>query len=409
MVSKTQLFQYGFLALPLAFAGLPLYIHAPDFYTRDLGLNLGLIGLILLCIRLFDAVQDPVIGYLSDKYPHQRHAIIMGGITFLIIGISALFHGDHSPIPLPIWFALSMVLATTGFSILMINLTTIGGLWSGNKNDRTRISSWRESFGLIGLLVASIIPTLFSYDYLVVTFIGLIGVAYFLFTKFLNQNAVSRNSKNTKISFSFLKILFGQDKLFFFVFFFTQIAAAIPAVMILFFINDYLGAEELSGVFLLLYFLSGAIFMPFWTWMSARVGKYNAWMGAMVLSIVTFAFAYGLQSGDVVAYGIICVMSGIALGGDLSLPPSILADRIANQNQKSQATQYFAALAFLPKMAVAMASGFIFIILDHFGFKAGADNSQSTLNTVILFYALVPCFIKLIAVSLLWRMKKKES
>ncbi len=403
-LSQASLFQYGFLALPLAFAGVPLYIHAPDFYTRDLGLSLGLIGAILLFIRLFDAVQDPIIGYLSDKYPRQRHNIIMVGITLLMVGISGIFHGNHSPIPLSVWFTLSMIVATTGFSILAINLTMIGGLWSNDKNERTRISSWREAFSLVGLLIASIIPTLFSYDYLVVTFIALIGVAYYLFANFLKDNPVQNNKKNATISFSFLKILFGQDRLFFTICFITHIAAAIPAVMVLFFINDYLQAESLQGLFLLLYFLSGALFMPFWTWGAARFGKYQTWIGAMVLSVITFCFAYTLQSGDIVTYGIICMLSGIALGGDLSLPPSILADRISRKKQEYQATQYYAALAFLPKIAVAIASGGTFLILNHYGFTVGAEKSEYTQKVMIVMYALVPCFIKLIAVVLLWRL-----
>jgi GPH family glycoside/pentoside/hexuronide:cation symporter len=160
----------------------------------------------------------------------------------------------------------------------------------------------------------------------------------------------------------------------------------------------------LQGLFLLLYFLSGALFMPFWTWGAARVGKYQSWMGAMILSIVTFGFAYTLQFGDVVTYGIICVLSGIALGGDLSLPPSILADRVSKKKNEAQATQYYAALAFLPKIAIAIASGGTFLILNHYGFTAGAEKSEDTQNAMIVMYALVPCFIKLVAVGLLWRL-----
>jgi GPH family glycoside/pentoside/hexuronide:cation symporter len=144
--------------------------------------------------------------------------------------------------------------------------------------------------------------------------------------------------------------------------------------------------------------------MPFWTWGAARFGKYQTWIGAMILSVITFCFAYTLQSGDIVTYGIICMLSGIALGGDLSLPPSILADRISRKKQESQATQYYAALAFLPKIAVAIASGGSFLILNHYGFTVGAEKSEYTQKVMIVMYALVPCFIKLIAVVLLWRL-----
>ena len=63
---KAQLFKYAFLALPLAFAGLPIYIHAPDYYTTNLGISLTAIGYILLILRAVDAVQDPIIGQIPQ-------------------------------------------------------------------------------------------------------------------------------------------------------------------------------------------------------------------------------------------------------------------------------------------------------------------------------------------------------
>ena len=156
--SKILLFQYSLLALPLAFAGLPLYVHAPDFYTRDLGLSIGVIGAILLAVRLFDAFQDPVIGYVSDKHASSRFSIIASGTIILTIGMAAIFYGPQFSVAAAVWFALSMILATTGFSIVTINLNMIGGFWRDEPKQRTRISAWRESFALIGLLIASILP-----------------------------------------------------------------------------------------------------------------------------------------------------------------------------------------------------------------------------------------------------------
>ena len=67
------------------------------------------------------------------------------GTLILILGIIAVFYG---PLPhtTPIWFAL--ICATTGFSIVVINLNMIGGFWSNNTNQRTHIAAWCESFAL---------------------------------------------------------------------------------------------------------------------------------------------------------------------------------------------------------------------------------------------------------------------
>lgn len=416
--SKISLFQYSLLALPLAFAGLPLYVHAPDFYTRDLGLSIGLIGIILLIIRLFDAIQDPFIGYISDKNAEWRFGIVTSGAVMLVSGMAAVFYGPQFGISVAIWFALSMILATTGFSIVTINLNMIGGFWHDEPGQRTRISAWREAFALIGLLIASVLPAALqsfkpaeeAFRILFWVF-GVVMVAGFImFTRFMSRISPGHKitKADTKKGLSFLPILIGPNRSFFGVCFLTHLAAAMPGVMVLFFIRDYLEAENLSGLFLFLYFIAGAALMAVWVKLADKIGKEQAWLASMLLAVFTFIWAFFLQPGDVVAYGIICVLSGMALGADLALPPSILADRVTRQKTESEATQYYALIAFIPKVAIAIASGVSFLILDYLGFVAGADNSPQVMQGLITLYALIPCLIKLIAAYFLWRMHKQE-
>jgi GPH family glycoside/pentoside/hexuronide:cation symporter len=413
-----SLFHYSFLALPLAFAGLPLYMHAPDFYTRELGMSIGLIGIILLVIRLIDAFQDPLIGYLSDKYAKSRVNITVIGSIFLILGFSMLFNGPVLSFPLPLWFALSMILATTGFSIVTINMNMIGGFWQTDPAQRTRISAWRESFALIGLLTASVWPAVLqnfktteeSFEILVWAF-GLIMIgAIILFSRFMSRIPSEHliHQSQPQKGLSFLSLLKGENRGFFGVCFFTHLAAAMPGVLVLFFIRDYLGAGHLTGLFLILYFLSGAALIGVWVKIARKIGKERAWLISMVLAICTFIWAFMLTPGDVIAYGIICILSGMSLGADLALPPSILADRVSAQKKEAQATQYYAILAFIPKIAIAIASGVAFLILGYLGFSAGADNSPQSLQGLIVLYASIPCLIKIIAAYLLWWLYKKE-
>lgn len=416
--ARSELFQYSVLALPLAFAGLPLYIHAPDFYTRDLGMSLGLIGAILLAVRLFDAVQDPVIGYISDKHASRRYAIVSAGAAMLVAGMAAVFYGPQVSIPAPLWFALSMILATTGFSIVTINLNMIGGFWHDKPDQRTRISAWREAFAIVGLLIASVLPAALqsfkpaeeAFRILFWLFGGIMLAAFIMFTRFMRRispgHLITRN--DTQKGLSFLPILIGPDRHFFGVCFLTHLAAAMPGVMVLFFIRDYLQAGNLSGLFLCLYFIAGAALITVWVKLADKIGKEQAWLISMLLAVVTFIWAYFLQPGDIIAYGIVCVLSGMALGADLALPPSILADRITRQKTEAEATQYYALIAFIPKTAIAIASGVSFLILDQLGFVAGEQNSPEVMRGLITLYALVPCLIKLSAAFYLWRAYKYE-
>jgi Na+/melibiose symporter-like transporter len=58
---------YGGLALPVAALNLPLYVYLPTFYSAELGLDLAVVGSVLLLARLLDTVIDPVMGELSDR------------------------------------------------------------------------------------------------------------------------------------------------------------------------------------------------------------------------------------------------------------------------------------------------------------------------------------------------------
>ena len=144
--------------------------------------------------------------------------------------------------------------------------------------------------------------------------------------------------------------------------------------------RDYLQAEELSGLFLFLYFMSGAVFMAVWVKLAARVGKESAWGISMCLAVAAFMWAFFLSPGHVIPYAVICLLVGVSFGADLALPPALLADRVVQQGAESQATQHYAILAFIPKTAFALASGFSLLILDHLSFVAGGRNSPDILR-----------------------------
>lgn len=412
-INSAALFKYGFIAMPLAFAGLPLYIHAPDFYTREFGLSIGLLGVILLGIRLFDAVQDPVLGFLSDKFARYRLALLYLGAIILGTGMVGLFGFSPDADSAALWFALHMVLATSGFSLLTINLNMIGGFWVNDSTERTRITSTREALGLSGLLLAAVFPTVMSrfvsdqqaYASLAMTFVVFLVIGMALLHLFLKGLSESHPIKQGygRARWTFFRLFTGEQQRYFLVCFLSYLAASIPAVLVLFFIRDYLQAEAWTPLFLICYFLAGAAVMPAWYALSKRAGKAETWLLSMLLAVVTFVWAFTLQPGDIVSYTLICLFSGFALGADLALPPSIIADRIEQQQDEAYASQYFALLALLPKVAIAVASGGAFLVLDQLGFVAGEDNSAQALSGLILLYAIVPCLIKLLSAVFLWR------
>ena len=114
-LNKLSILKYSFIVFPLAFAGIPIYLHAPDYYSTNLGIKIEIIGFALLLLRLIDAFLDPLIGYYSDKFYYLRDKFIYIGSINLILGFWMIFHPISENILL--WFCLSVFICTFGFSL----------------------------------------------------------------------------------------------------------------------------------------------------------------------------------------------------------------------------------------------------------------------------------------------------
>lgn len=409
-VTRKSLLQYGFIALPVAFAGFPLYILAPDFYATNYGISLLLLGGLLLFIRLFDAIQDPLIGWMTDRM--QGKFVIPANLAAIVLCLSIFFLFSKPALPPAFWFMLCMLLSISTYSMLTIILGAQATLWTNDKNDQTRIIGARETFGLIGIVIAVSAPSLLLlvsgidrvyFWYTVILAILMAGGVYG-FWRFSRHNAppAPAATGHHGVSLSSLRSLPSQSRRLFAVYGLSMLASSMPAVLVLFYIRDLLDAENLSGLFLLLYFISGIISMPLWRNASMQIGKESAWAISMFFAVTGFITAAFLGPGDVWPYALVCVFSGLALGADLTMPPSILADHIHANGNVTYAGRHYAFLSFIAKASLACASAIALPILDIAGFVPRADNSQAALTTLAVTYALIPCALKLMAAVLLY-------
>lgn len=420
-LNRGALASYGALALPLAFAGLPVYLHAPDFYATTFGLSLAALGGVLLALRAVDAVQDPVIGVLSDRFAAHRRTILLAGAFLLMAGFAGLFNPPHhaaagvtAQTGLLIWFALNVFVCTTGYSIVTINYQALGGLWQASPSGRTRITAMREALGLGGILAASILPTILAnrYDaaaaFQIVTLVlaVLLAAGGTIFFRWYGTAWLSGPDRaaGTGSLGDILRSRWGRR--FYAIFFISNFASAIPAVLVLFYIRDRLAAAEWTGLFLLVYFLSGAFSMPVWLTVARRAGKAKAWGISMIVAIATFVWAFTLGPGDIVPFAIVCVLSGAALGADLALPPAMVADRIVVANDQSRAASYFSAAAFCAKASFALATGLSLPLLDGLGYTPGVQAAAGVAISLSAVYALVPCAIK--TMSAVWLLRSLD-
>ncbi len=406
-LTRSSLLAYGALGLPLAFAALPIYVHVPKLYSESLGMSLSLVGAVLLLARLADAAIDPVLGWWSDRV-NRRRILIAVSLPFLALGLLGLLRPPEQWAG-AIWLALTLTVVYLAFSLASVNYYAWGAEISPRQHERTRITASREGFALVGVITASVLPSLIGTDLAE----GLAGTAL-LFLPLLAlaaaitlvsaprapAAAADRTGLATALRLAFANASF---KPLLTVFAVNGIAAAVPATLVLFYVADVLKLEQYSGLFLALYFITGVAALPLWVSLSRRYGKVAAWLMSMGLAIAVFIWAFFLDAGDLAAFAIICALSGAALGADLALPPSLLADVIDRDAQGGSAARsgaYFGVWNFVTKMNLALAAGIALPLLSALGYVPGEPGAEGSVSAV---YALLPVALKVAAAYVLWR------
>jgi GPH family glycoside/pentoside/hexuronide:cation symporter len=174
---------------------------------------------------------------------------------------------------------------------------------------------------------------------------------------------------------------------------------AVSSTLFLFYVEDRLDAPGWEGPLLLIFFLSAAVAAPFWGKLAEIYGARRVLIGAMILAIAAFGYAVLLGAGDTVTFAVICFLTGIALGADMTLLPALFAGRLAEVSPG--AAEGFSLWSFVSKMTLAVAAVGLLPLLDVTGYQPGAENTEAALWSLSLLYGAVPCVLKLLAIALL--------
>jgi len=412
--------RYGLMGFPLAFVALPLYVVLPNHYARAFGVPLVTLGALLLGARLFDAVIDPLLGRWSDRlFARSLGAVLGWGLlatALLGLGFAALFFPPVRELPvLLLWASLCLLLTYVAYSALSILHQSWGAMLGGDEQQRSRVVAWREGLGLLGVIFASIAPAA----------LGLPATTALLFVALAAGLLALRGARRPRVAPSHpalttysqavtgaqpapsLWLPFARPgfRALLAVFVVNGIASAVPATLLLFFVQDRLQAPASSEpLFLGSYFLCAALALPLWLRLVQRIGLARSWGLGMLLSIAVFVFAATLGAGDILPFVLVCALSGIGLGADLALPGALLAGTLQASGDQGRAEgAYFGWWNFATKLNLALAAGLALPLLGVLGYVPGTRDAAA-LQTLTWAYCLLPCALKLIAAGLLYHL-----
>jgi Na+/melibiose symporter-like transporter len=136
------------------------------YYTDYTGLDAGLAGIALLLAKIFDAISDPAMGYISDhtktRWGRRRPWFLVG--TFpLALSFAGMFSANPSwsETQLFLWLLGMNILFWCGTTTVMVPHAAFASEMTRTHHERISIMGWREGFLAIGLLGGGFLMFLF--------------------------------------------------------------------------------------------------------------------------------------------------------------------------------------------------------------------------------------------------------
>jgi GPH family glycoside/pentoside/hexuronide:cation symporter len=411
---------YAAPAYALAVVGIPVYVYIPKFYTDVVGINIAILGYLLFSVRIFDAITDPVIGFLSDRtrtrFGRRRPYIAIGSF-FVALTMYLLFNPPlASPTFETVWFGVCIYTLFLFWTAVVVPFESLGPEVTFDYDERTSLFGLRDGFLIAGTLAAASSPAavqwLFGlsgddagerakFFWIAIIYAPLLIGTCWWCALAIRENRQNANTQTFGIWRGLRQVTRNRPFMILLIAYtVSAIGNNLPATLILFYV-EYVLQSKLADFFLLLYFVTGIIFLPGWVAISRRTGKKAAWLASMFINTAAFIGVFFLGPGDAVIYGVLVFLSGIGFGATLAIPSAIQADVIDYDELltgERREGQYIGLWSISKKFAAAIGVGAGLSILGMAGYTPNVEQSAQVQLTLRTLYALVPSICNLIAI-----------
>ncbi len=415
------------------------------FLTDVVGLDPRLASVATLIGILWDAVNDPLIGSLSDRinggrFGKKRFFLVWFSLPF---GLAYLVLWWAPPIEnqlvLTLFIAAAFMLADTFQSLVSVPYYSLTATITNNYDQRTSLTTFRMFFNLASSLVVAIVapeiikavaatgaPRQQGYMLVAAIFGGIAVVPLLLIGFFIREQEVARK---VPAGPSLWQVLRGAWKNIPFrfatlIYMLNWMTFDLIALMLPFFLTywvtrgDLLARANLFGVNLAIesavlgvLLITAVVTLPFWNWLSARLSKRTAYLICLVYWCVVLLAILTIQPGQVNTTLVIAFLAGIGASAAHVLPDAIFPD-VIEWNELRTGSRFdgvfYGTKNFMRKLTGAFATFIALQMLGWFGYTAPAPGAvtatqpASALMAIRILTGPTGAFLLLSAIPLTW-------
>ncbi|MBU4319339.1 MAG: MFS transporter [Proteobacteria bacterium] len=459
-VSRNKIYIFGSMGLPMAMISYPLSIWLPRLYASDMGLSLALIGTVISLAAIVDAITDPIMGFVSDRFRTRwgrRKPWILIGTPVFCLSVWMLLNptSGSTVVYLALWF----IMLRIGTTLFNLPYAAWSAELSANYHTRTIIQSAREKYIMVGLIGGASIPLLVEwiaevklepgfikekFEWLGYLSQGVLNGFSQAFSAIANVSDIKDARPSTILTYYSFGILILTPLCTLLILTFVPEVRALPAkfqvhwlkaitllfknklfvriivievlivsgehfrnILSLFFMQDYIGVR-FAGEMYVVYFAVGLLAIPFWDYLAKTYGKHISLSGAMIMVSIISMWIFFLDFGSIGYFYILFALKGFCFGAFAYLPRAMIADVVDLDTIRSgdaRPATYFAVMGLMAKIGYSF-GGLSLPILAWVGYEAARNpvvpNTPAEIQWLGVLYAIVPTCLFMVALYLCW-------
>jgi GPH family glycoside/pentoside/hexuronide:cation symporter len=418
--AKTKWF-YGIGDIGNAVVNSAIQFFLMKFYTDGALIAPALAGNALLIGKVWDAVNDPIFGWITDKtkskHGKRRVFMIFGAIPLGIAVALLWFVPTQDRVLAFIWIAATFVLFDTLWTLTNVPYYALTSELTEDYDERSSLTTYRFAMAVPAYLVgAALTPFIVGLFAVQRTGYAFIGIAYGALAAvallasaagFRERTAVAAAAPEASPFKSLLLALRNKSFVWLcIVYFVTNIAFALVKTLMAYSLEYQLLMKEQVFLVMGLLLICVTISLPLWRWIGRRIDKgpaYGLGMGIGAIAVmITFLLPHRATS---LMYPI-AALAGFGFGSQWIYSWAMVAD-VADWDRAETGQQrsgmYYGVWGLATKISEALALVSVGWILTGFRYVPNVEQTPQALFGIRLFFCIVPALFILAALPMLFK------
>lgn len=412
------------------------------FLVSVVGLRLEIARTIFIVGRIWDAINDPLVGIFSDRintrWGRRRPFLLFGaipfGLSFFLLFVVPPFEGD---VALAIYYGTMFLLADTMFTVINVPYSALTPELTEDYDERSTLAGWRIGTAILAALIAGATFKLLAEDVLGAYFEPSMGVKpairlgyaltaalwsvtlaltpLILFKVIREPRRATPDTEPIRLGQTFREVFSNRPfRLASIVYLLSFSTADIVITVFLWFAVFYVRVDRgIDSITVAIVLGIGFLTIPLIVRLTQRFGKSRTYIGSMIIFGLTLLILSQTPPGGQIYLLVSAVFAGFGYGAVNVIPWAMVADVVEEDELKTGKRReglYAGYLVFFRKLATALSGFAATTLLAFTGFIEGTTGSrefiqqpESALLALRFLVGGLPAIMLILAIATAWR------